>query len=170
RVAVTTMASSSWAPPGWDRDSSAWLVACARAETGKASNVATYADAIRRLAMRIPSQGLPVKHESVPGYCKAGRVVSTLTHGCVNIFSLRGNRFWIRGLLLHCDNPQASGAYGMAHGTGGGRMPATPHGSDVLAGIRKAAPASAEDDGLVAVEQDAVLDMATHRARQHLRL
>src|SRR5690606_28963242 len=110
RVAVTTMASSSWAPPGWDRDSSAWLVACARAETGKASNVATYADAIRRLAMRIPSQGLPVKHESVPGYCKAGRVVSTLTHDCVNIFSLRGNRFWIRGLLLHCDNPQASGS------------------------------------------------------------
>src|SRR5690606_3774101 len=68
------------------RDSSAWLVACARAETGKTSNVATYADAIRRLAMRIPSQGLPVKHESVPGYCKAGRVVSTLTHDCVNIF------------------------------------------------------------------------------------
>src|SRR5690606_2855423 len=178
RVAVTTMASSSWAPPGWDRDSSAWPVACARAETGKASNVATYADATRRLAMRIPSQGLPVKHESVPGYCKAETALSTLTHGCVNIFSGPETAFGSgaccctatirrRPVAPAQARPVRTHAYGMAHGI------AAVHAGDARTERRPCRRhegcASAEDDGLVAVEQDAVLDVAAHRTCQHLR-
>src|SRR5690606_33775465 len=116
---------------------------------------------------------LPVKHESVPGYCKAETALSTLTHGCVNIFSGPETAFGSGACFCTATirrrpvapaqaRPVRTHAYAMAHGIAA-VLPATPARNGAPAGARKAALASAEDDGLVAVEQDAVLDVAAHR-------